>query len=42
VYIKKGSGKFPVFKDKLEETSFIEELNFWQINFSENSTHSLI
>ena len=33
-----GSGKFPVFKTKIEETNFIEELEFWQINYKQDCT----
>lgn len=31
------SGKFPIFKEKNDETSFFEELEFWQIPIYEGS-----
>jgi hypothetical protein len=31
------NGKFPIFKDKHEEISFYEELEFWQIPINEGS-----
>ena len=28
-----GSSKLPVFKSRIEETAFLDELEFWQIDF---------
>jgi hypothetical protein len=36
------NGKFPIFKDKNEEISFFEELEFWQIPINEGSKVFLI
>jgi hypothetical protein len=36
------NGKFPVFRDKNEEISFYEELEFWQIPVNENSNILII
>ena len=30
-----GNGKSPVFTDKIEESNYYDELEFWQIPFKE-------
>lgn len=33
------NGKFPIFKEKNEEISFFEELDFWQVPLCDNSNN---
>ena len=34
------NGKFPILKDKNEETNFLEELEYWQIPLYETSNYN--
>lgn len=35
-YLIKGSSKLPVFKSRLEENAFLDELEFWRIDYKQD------